>query len=68
MEQIRKPCERWPDVKEEDLFRCIKCNDWYPWFKYRNSYDILVKHLKYTDRILCTNCKPRHHWKPSDDE
>lgn len=67
MDTIRKPSERWPDIKEEDLFQCIKCQEWYPWHYYRKSLQKLEQDITRSTRILCINCKPRRKWRPSDE-
>ena len=34
----RKPSYSWPDIKEEDLFQCPNCNEWFPRWYYNTIY------------------------------
>ena len=34
----RKPCEGWPDIREEDIFQCPACKEWHKRWDYKTIY------------------------------
>ena len=55
----RKPRPEWKDFRNEDLFLCHKCNDWFPWFLYCIGKNIALNNYEDNTYKYMNNDKDR---------